>query len=100
MTSIFAALPSAEGYLENLSAIAVLGAGFLVGVRWILAHITKLSDRQFEIMNGLLRENHKLIGEVAEILRQNNHLLGEVGDQVGRCAIAEKVLEENNKGAP
>lgn len=74
--TIFAIVP--EPTIENLGAVAVLGAGFLVGVRWILAHVSKLSDRQFEIMNGLLEKNHTLIGEVAEILRQNNRLLASV----------------------
>lgn len=82
-------IPVAAGIpitVENLSAVAVLAAGFLIGVRWILAHVSKLSDQQFKIMAELLKKNHALMGEVTEVLRQNSRLLESVQRVMERCA--------------
>lgn len=79
-----------EGVVENLTAVAVIGGAFLLGVRWILHHVSKLQDQNFKIMTDLLEKNHTALGEVTEVLRQNNTLLGVVTGKIERCGVAER----------
>ena len=78
--------------VENLGAMAVLGGALLLGVRWILSHVTKLSDQNFKILTGLLEKNTTTMGEVSEVVRQNTALLSEVGAKISNCALATQII--------
>lgn len=85
---------ASDGVVENVTAVAVIGGALLLGVRWILVHVSKLQEQNFKILTDLVKENNTTLGEVSEVIRQNSTLLGVVTGKIERCAAASSPRKE------
>jgi len=81
---------------ENLSALGVMGGAFLLGLKWLLAHTSKLLEQtqalqqqSNEIMQTTVADNTKMFGEVSAALRENTERLRELTSVVNSCPKKE-----------
>ena len=81
---------------ENLSALGVLGGAFLLGLKWLLAHTSKLLEQtqalqkqSNQIMQTTVAENTKIMGQVSGALRENTDRLRELTVAIQQCPNRE-----------
>ena len=73
---------------EQLGAMGVVCVVLVLGARWLISHVTSLSDRYYKLIEDQLDKNREVMEKLGGIIGENTSALNRMNSAVEKCESA------------
>lgn len=73
---------------EQLGAMGVVCVVLVLGAKWLISHVTSMSDRYYKLIEDQLEKNRVVMEQLGKVIGENTSVLNRVGSAIERCESA------------